>query len=223
MPRSNVLEFTSRFHPVISADPERVFRQNPDLVLASSTSNSEFTTLMRSSGVPVYRMFIDFTTLAQIEEYIRLIGYLTGEDERAEASARRFHADIERAKSLRPPGARPPRVLGLGGKYSYGAKTLFDDVVRAVGGVNVAAENGLTGYDQLSGEQIARWNPEWIIAGAGEGKTEEIRQRVLADPAVALTDAGKSGHVLAVENRVFLTMSPYAAGRATAIAEALWK
>jgi iron complex transport system substrate-binding protein len=220
---SNVLEQTGRFRPVIAADPERVLRQSPDLILVASSSRSDFTALLRTSGIPVYRMFIDFTTLEQIEEYIRLIGYLTGEDERAEAVARRFHAEIERAKSLRPPDARPPRILGLGGKYSYGSHTLFHDVVKAAGGVNVAAENGLKGYDLVNGEQIARWNPEWIVAGANGGKIEETQKRIFADPAVALTEAGRTGHVLVLEYRVFLPMSPYASVRVAALAEALWK
>ena len=111
----------------------------------------------------------------------------------------------------------------MGGKYSYGAKTLFNDVVRAVGGVNIAAENGLVGYDLVNGEQIARWNPEWIVAGAALGAIEQTRARILADPAVALTEAGKKGQVVVLENRVFLPMSPFSTIRATALAEALWK
>lgn len=220
---SNVLAQVTKFKPVISSDPEKVLRQNPDLIIVASSSRSDFTALIRTSGIPVYRMFIDFTKLDQIEEYIRLMGYLTGEDEVAEAAARRFHDDIERVKVLRPANARPPRILGLGGKYSYGEKTLFNDVVRAVGAVNIAAENGLVGYDLVNGEQIARWNPEWIVAGAAAGAIEQTRARILADPAVALTDAGRTGHVLVLENRIFLPMSPFSTVRATALAEALWK
>ena len=220
---SNVLEYTAKFRPVIATDPERVLRQNPDLIIVASSSLSNFTDLIRTSGIPVYRMFIDFTKLDQIEEYIRLIGYLTGEDDRAEAVAQRFHADIARAKALRPPAARTPRVLGLGGKYTYGTQTLFNDVIQTVGAINIAAQNGLKAYNQVNGEQIARWNPEWIIAGAQEGKIEETRNRILADPAVALTEAGRTGHVLVIENRIFLPMSPYSSLRVTAIAEALWQ
>jgi iron complex transport system substrate-binding protein len=220
---SNVLDFVSRFHPVIASDPERVLRQDPDLILVSSSSRNDFTSLVRSSGIPIYRMFIDFHTLEQIEQYIRLTGYLTGEDEHAEQVAERFHADVEHAKSMRPPNARRPRVMGLGGSYSYGAETLFDDIVNAVGGVNVAAAHGLKGYDLLNDEQIARWNPEWIIVGVAAGQLEATRDRILASPGIALTDAGRNKHVVLLENRVFLPMSPFTAQRVTAIAEALWK
>jgi len=220
---SNVLHQVLRFQPRVASTPENVLRLHPDLIVVSSSSSSDLTSLLRTTGIPVYRMFINFTTLAQIEEYIRLTGYLTGEDDAAETAAKKFHEDIERAKSMRPANVRPPRILGMGGQYSYGANTLFNDVVRAVGGVNIAAENGLVGYDLVTGEQIARWNPEWIVAGADHDAMEQTRARILADPAVALTEAGKRGQILVLENRTFLPMSPFSTIRATALAEALWR
>lgn len=222
---SNVLDLARRFRPVLAGDPERVLRQNPDLILVSSSSRSDFAGLIRPSGIPVYRMFVDFTTLDQIEEYIRLVGYLTGEDARAEEAAIRFHTTVEHARSMRRPGAAAPRVLGYTGQshYGYGAKTMFDDMVRVGGGVNVAAEHGLEGYDAINAEQIARWNPQWIVSGADFNQIDATRSRILADPGVALTDAGRTGHVLVLPNNVFLPMSPYAATRLTAISEALWK
>ena len=220
---SNVLEPVLKLKPVVATDPERVLRVNPDLIIVSSGGRSDYTSLVRSSGIPVYRMFIDFTTLAQVEDYIRLFGYLTGEDDRAEEVATRFHADIERAKALRPKNARKPRIMGLGKHYGYGSATLFNDIVKSLGGVNPAADAGVKGYDMVNAEQIARWNPEWIVSSASEGHVEETRKQILEDPGVALTDAGRSGHVLVLENRVFLPMSPYSTARVTAIAEALWK
>ena len=220
---SNVLDFTARFKPALAADPERVLRVNPDLIIVSSSSRVDFTSLMRTSGIPVYRMFIDFTKLEQIEEYIRLIGYLTGEEAHAEAVAAQFHGEIERARGRRPPNARPPRVLGYAGRYSYGSATLFDDIVKALGAVNPAAEAGLKGYEMVNSEQLARWNPDWILAGGNAGQLEQTRAGILADPGVALTEAGRNGRVLVMENQVFLPMSPYSAARVTAIAGALWR
>lgn len=220
---SNVLDFTAKFKPELASDPERLLRVNPDLIIVSSGSRVDFTSLVRSSGIPVYRMFIDFTKLEQVEEYIRLIGYLTGEDQCAETVARQFHTGVAHAAHRRPEGARRPRVLGMGGRFSYGSETLFDDIVKTVGAVNPAAEAGLKGYEMASSEQLARWNPEWIVAGASEGAIEQTRQRILADPGVALTEAGRKGQVVVLENRVFMPMSPYAAARVTALAEALWK
>jgi iron complex transport system substrate-binding protein len=220
---SNVFSFAERYKPVIASDPERVLRMNPDLVLASSSERSDFAAIVRQAGVPVYRMYTMFTTLAQVEEHIRLTGYLTGEDDQAEVEARRFRAAIDRARAMRPAHARPPRILGLGGSYSYGAETLFHDIVRTVGGINVGAEHGLKGYDSVNTEFIARWNPEWIVAGAAPGKIDQERRRILSEPGIAVTEAARTGHVLVLESRVFLPMSPYSTLLVTALAEALWK
>jgi iron complex transport system substrate-binding protein len=219
---SNVLEAVNKYKPVIAADPEKVLRANPDLIIVSSGGRSDYTSLVRSSGIPLYRMFIDFTTLEQVEDYIRLIGYLTGEDDRADEVAARFHADIQRARSLKPANARTPRVMGLGGQYSYGSHTLFDDIIKTLGAVNPSAQAGLKGYDMINGEQLARWNPDWIIAG-GNGSLDATRKRILADPGVALTEAGRRGQVLVMPNNLFLPMSPYAITRVNRIAEAIWK
>ena len=177
---------------------------------------------MRSTHAPIYRVFTTFTTLAQVAETIRLTGYLTGEDEAAAKEVNRFWNEIERAKGRRKPGARPPRILGFSGHSSYGTETLFDDVVRTLGGINVGAEGGLKGYDAINSEQIVRWNPEWIVAGADRGKTGQVLASLMADPAIAITPAARAGHILVFEFNVFLPTSPFTTMLVNAIAEAIY-
>jgi iron complex transport system substrate-binding protein len=217
---SNVLSHVARFHPAIASDAERTLRTEPDLALVSSTTRSDFPELLRAAGVPTYRMLTIFSTLAQIEDHIRLLGYLSGEDARAATQAARFHDAILRAAARRPAGAHP-RVLGLGGRYSYGAQTLFHDICRVLGAVNVSG-NDLVGYDSASAEQIIRWDPEWIIAGAEPGRIQETRQRLLEDPALAVTQAAARKQIVVLEHRVFLPLSPYTTLLIEAMADALY-
>src|SRR5580658_5140626 len=219
---SNVYADVEQFHPAIATDPERVVALDPDLMLVSSTGRADYTSLARSSGVPVYRMQTEFTTLDQVERSIRLVGYLTGDDAQADEAASRFHDAIEKAAALRPPNAPHPRILGLGGRYSYGKETLFQDIVTKLGGINVGAENGLVGYDSINFEQIIRWDPEWIVAGADTGKTQQVLANLLSDPAISLTQAARNGHIIVLENRVLLPMSPYTAVFVEALAEAIY-
>jgi iron complex transport system substrate-binding protein len=219
---SNVYDLVERFHPVIATDPERVLALNPDLMLVSSSGRADYTSLARSSGVPVYRMQTTFQTLDQVEQTIRLTGYLTGNDAAATEAAARFHQAIEQAKALRPSGAARPRILGLGGRYSYGTETLFNDIVKALGGINVGAENGLKGYDSVNFEQIIRWDPDWIFAGADTGQSKPLLATLLADPAISLTSAAKNGRIIVFDNRIFLPMSPYSTLLAGAMAEAIY-
>ena len=218
---SNVYREVQKFRPVVATDPERVLRLDPDLLLVSSSSRADFCALVRSTGAPIYRVFTTFTTLAQVAETIRLTGYLTGEDEAAAKEVNRFWSEIERAKGRRKPGARP-RILGFSGHSSYGTETLFDDVVRTLGGINVGAEGGLKGYVAINSEQIVRWNPEWIVAGSDRGKTGQVLASLMADPAIAVTAAARAGHILVFEFNVFLPTSPFTTMLVNAIAEAIY-
>lgn len=219
---SNVYDEVQRFRPTIATDPERVLALDPDLILVSSSGRADYTSLARSSGVPVYRMQTNFQTLAQVEQTLRLTGYLTGNDEAAAREVARFRDAIEKARAMRPAGAPKPRILGLGGRYVYGKETLFHDVVLTLGGVNVGAENGVKGYDSVNFEQIVRWDPEWIVAGSEPGKTHEVLANLLSDPAISVTQAARSGHILVLENHVFLPMSPYTRLFVEALAIALY-
>ena len=220
---SNVYELAGLYRPVVASDPERVLRADPDLVLTPVDARSDIPGLLRAAGIPVYRMYTMFTTLRSIEDHIRLVGYLTGEDARAQAEILRFRSVVAEAAARRPAGTRAPRVLGLGGTYSYGSQTLFTDILRVLGAENIAATHGLVGYDRVTDEHIVRWNPEWIVAGADRGDVDAARDRLLANPAIAATDAVRRGQVVVLENHVFLPLSPFTAALVDALSLALYR
>jgi len=219
---SNVYDLARAHAPIVATDVERILRSDPDLVFAPAEARSDVPALLRAAGVPVYRIPTMFPTLASIEEHIRLVGYLSGEDARAEAEARRFRAAIDRAASRKPAGTQAPRVMGFGGLYSYGSDTLFHDILRVLGAENVAATHGFVGYDRVTDEHIVRWDPEWIVAGADRGLVPQVRQRLLAHPAIGATTAARRGQVLVFEHHVFLPLSPLTARFVEALAEALY-
>lgn len=219
---SNVTDLASAHRPVIAGDPEAVLRARPDLVLTPADARADIPGLLRAAGVPVYRIYTMFETLDAIEQHIRLIGYLTGEDARAEQVAREFRASIARAAARRPAGARPPRVMGFNAAYSYGRETLFSDITRVLGAENVAATHGFVSYDRVTDEHIVRWDPEWIIAGADVGDIEGTRARLLARPSIAATTAAQRGQVVVLDYRVFLPLSPFTTRFVEALAELLY-
>jgi iron complex transport system substrate-binding protein len=218
---SNVTAFVERYRPVVSSDAEALVRLRPDLIIAPASARADAISLLRHAGLPVYRVYTMFATLAAIEDHLRLVGYLTGEDLRAEEEARRFQSVVARAAARRPAGARP-EVLGLGGAYSYGSHTLFADILRVLGAENVAARHGLIGYDRITDEHIVRWDPEWIVAGADRGTVRETHARLLARPAIAATRAARNGRVIVFENQIFLPLSPFTAQLTNALSLALY-
>lgn len=208
---SNVLGLVNARGLVVAANAEAILSATPDLVVSAMSTPAEQVGLLRHTGVPVYRLFTMLDTLEAIEAHIRLFGYLTGEDTRAALEAGRFRDAITRAAAMRPANAPAPRVLGIGGAYSYGQRTLFTDILRRLGAENVAATHGLIGYDRVGPEQIAHWDPDWIVAGAPPGREQAMREQLLRQPAIAATRAAARGQIVVLDNRVFLPLSPYTA------------
>ncbi len=219
---SNVYSYVGKFHPAIASDPERVLRLDPDLIFVSSTARADFISLVRNTGVPTYRMFTMFTNLDQVADGIRAVGYLTGADEAARNEEARFRSGLATALAMRTPGAARPRILGLGGSACYGRDTLFNDIVEKLGGINVGAEGGVKGYENVGSEIILRWDPEWIVTAADPGKSEQARAKLLADPAIALTQAARQGHILVFDNRILFPMSPFTLALVNAMADKLY-
>ena len=193
-----------------SESAEVVLSLHPDLVITGTHVRAEWLDLLRRGDVPTYRLEHNLVKLSQIGGLIRRIGFLTGSDERAGKLVQLFQERIERARKRRPLHATShPRILGYDRSLSssYGINTLFHDVVTTLGGINVGAERGLERYDGISFEQIAAWDPEWIVTGADPGRQEDVRQALLGNPGVAATSAARDGKLLILPQEVFLSMS----------------
>lgn len=219
---SNVYEWAEKYRPAVAENPEILIRLDPELVMAGGEGSADFSDILRNAGLPVFRVFTMFTTLDEVGKTILLTGYLTGHDAESNRAYREFQAAVERAGARKPRGAPHARILGFGGRYSYGDRTLFHDIVRALGAVNVGAEHGLHGYDAISTEQVLRWDPEWIVSGSAKGKSAETLQRFLDDPAIRLTTAARKGQILVFENHVFLPMSPFTVLLLDALSESIY-
>ena len=136
----------------------------------------------------------------------------------------RFRGTVTQAAARRPANMAAPRVLGfgLGGGYSYGSRTLFNDILRVLGAENVSATHGLVGYDRASDERIVGWNPDWIVASADPGMADRTRASLLARPSIAETDAARLGHIVILDNRVFLPLSPFTSALVESLSRALY-
>ncbi len=204
-------------------DGEALLRSRPDLLLASHTARADLVALARAAGIPTFRLQTVFDDFDQIVEGLRTVGRLTGEERAAEREIARFRARVAAAAARRPASAPRPRVLvyvALSG--TFGAGSLFDHILTELGAVNVAAEQGIGPHGMISGEQIAAWDPDWIIADSPAEENVAVRRRLLGQPGVAVTVAGRSGQILVLDHRRFITMSHHAAGLIEAVGAALY-
>ena len=222
---SNIVEIVRRYNIPSIRDAEYAIRLDPDLLLISNISRADFTDLVRQGGIPTYSMSTVFSSLDEISAGLRTIGELTGEPEAAATAIAELEAAIEAAVSKRPAATQhsPPRVLALSGfSYSSGKGSLFEDIVEVLGAINVGSEQGLGAWGKVGSEQIAGWNPDWIVSGTGGAERSDVLRKLLADPAIATTTAGRKAQVLVVEDHYYLTMSQHVVHLVNAIAEALY-
>lgn len=207
----------------ISSDPESVLRKRPQLLLVSHAARAEFVELVRSAGTPVFRMLTVAENFEQVEDGLRTVGHLTGEDEAANGVVRRLQERLARARSRRAPAAASPRVLVYSGSaFTMGRGSLMDSMLRDLGAVNIAAERGVGPVGSITSEHVAAWNPEWIIASAEPGTESSVRAKLQADVGVNVTVAGRKRQFVILENRAYLSMSHHAVEAMEAISAALY-
>jgi cobalamin transport system substrate-binding protein len=204
---SNVVEEARRIPGRTTQGPEQILQFSPDLIFVASYSRAEAVELLKASQAPVFR-FANFDSIADVKSNIRTIGYATGMDAAAEKLIRQMDTDLAAVGDhISRSGARL-RVMSydqLG--YTAGSNTIFDDVVRAAGAVNICAEQGIKGFAQINSEKLLEWQPDFLITGANRGEEKSVRDRLLEDPAVEASRAGRAGHIIVIDNRHFLTVS----------------
>ena len=204
-------------------DGEALLRRRPDLLLVSHTARADLIALARAADIPTFRLLTIFEDFSQITDGLETVGRVTGEERAAERVIARFRERVDAALARRPATGPPPRALVyVGFSGTFGTGSLYDHILTELGAVNVAAEQGIGPHGTISGEQIAAWDPDWIIADAPAGEEDAVRRRLLGQPGVAVTVAGRSGQILVLDHRRFITMSHHAAGLLETVAAALY-
>jgi cobalamin transport system substrate-binding protein len=219
---SNVVEEARQIPGRATQGTEQILQFKPDLIFVASYSRAESVELLKASKAPVFR-FANFDSIADIKSNIRTVGYATGTDAAAEKLIRQMDTDLAAVSARIPKGESPLRVMSydqLG--YTAGSNTIFDDVVRAAGAVNVCAEQGIKGFAKINSEKILEWQPDFLITGANRGKEKSVRDRLLEDPAVATSRAGRAGRIVVIDSRHFLTVSHHVMGFVEDLAKGIY-
>jgi iron complex transport system substrate-binding protein len=202
--------------------PEDILALKPDLVFIASYTRSEMGTLLRAAHAPVYR-FSNFDRIEDVVNNVRQLGYLIGEDDAAARVVNDMNERLTRARARAAASGRRPRIMTYDGSgYTAGSNTLFDDVIRQAGGVNVSAEHGAKGFGRVSGEQILEWQPEYLICGVKPGEEAIVRRRLMDNPAIATSTAVKSGRLILMDTRIFLTTSHHVVKAVETLVDALY-
>jgi iron complex transport system substrate-binding protein len=206
---SNVVDKASQIEGRTTEGAEQILKLNADLIFAASYSRAETVKLLQESKAPVFR-FANFDSIADVIANIRTVGYATGCDAEAEKLIKEMNEKLDALRAQASQSQLAPRVMSYDrAGYTAGANTLFDDLLRAAGAVNVSAEKGLNGFSTVSVEKIAEWQPDVIVTGENRTQMENARKELLSNPVIASSPAGRAGRILVMDNRHFLTVSQF--------------
>lgn len=144
---------------------EEVLAQRPDLVLAGTYSTPAARELLRELGAPML-VFAPASNFAEIRSETRRMARALGAEARADALL--AHMDATLADLARSRPERRIRVAAWSGDgYVPGRDTLFNVLLDAAGGVNIAAPPG----DRSSSfdiEQLLMAHPDVLAYAADE-------------------------------------------------------
>jgi iron complex transport system substrate-binding protein len=211
---SAVLGHVEKHQPVIAKDQAAIESVKPDLVIATDSIPLGVVEGLKAAGIPVFRLWTNVTRLEQVADNITVVGYLTGQDESARRERERLEREIAgieaqcRTSKVFP---APARVYGVSMEgFTFGENTLFQDVIRRIGAVNVAAENGVPAYDPVTSDDIARFNPGWVFtwsAPGAENHEKELR-RWINDAKLGVTPAAKANRIIVSDGKDIFLLSP---------------
>ncbi len=200
---------------------EGVLSLKPTLVLAT-TAAGPATTLdqLKATGIEV----LVLPDRYDYESVVAKIGKLTGKTEEARAMVDQGRADMASlAAKLAAVPARP-RVLfllsmGGGAPQAAGTGTAADGIIKLAGGTN--AVEGYNGYRPLTPEAVIASRADFVLVTRQTVEAMGSIEKILAQPALSQTPAGKAGRILQFDTLLLLGFGPRTPEAATQLAAAL--
>ena len=220
---------TSEGHAV---NAEAVMAQRPTVILTDgSMGPRDVVEQLADTGVPV--IFVsNEPSFAGAADLAREVGAALGLPETGEALAQRTATEVEQAvasaQALKPAG-EPLRMVFLyirgnsGIYYLFGEESGASELIRAVGGTDVAGELGWTEMQPLTDEAMVAAAPDLILVMTHGLESAGGVDGLLADkPAIALTPAGLRRRLVDMADADILSFGPRSAGVVTALARAIY-
>ena len=180
---------------------EELVKAKPDIVFTPLNDKS----VDKISGLNIPTVQLNFTDFKSLKECISLTGEILGEDSKKRADSYISYLDSKinaiSGITSKIPKEQKPKVLhvtSLSPITVDGGSTIISSWIEMAGGIN-AAEEVKGNNEEVSLEQILKWNPDVIILSSNtlmkvsNGK-KNINQ-LLTDPAWKQVNAVKNGKV----------------------------
>lgn len=214
-------------------NPEAVLALKPTLVISDgSVGPLDSFQQLRDAGITV--VFVgDLTGFDGAQEMARQVGAAVGLADAGERLAQRIGDEVAQVRAqieaIAPPEGERLRMVFLylrgsaGVYYVFGSSSGAGDLIRALGGVDAAADAGIGDMAPLTDEAMLAVNPDLILVMTRGLESVGGVEALIADrPAIALTQAGVNRRVVDMEDREILAFGPRSAAVLDALARAIY-
>lgn len=204
--------------------PEGVLSVNPTALLVIDGSGPpEVLEVLEQSGVP-YQTVPEGYSHQGILTKVTVIGDALGIPEKAADLVAKLDAELTAAEDATKDIETPKRVLFIlsmrtGKIQASGSGTAADAIITLAGAQNAITE--YDGYKALTEEAIINARPD-VILMMDRGDHGAVDDELFANPAIALTPAGRDHAVIRMNGAYLLNFGPRAAAAIHDLATALY-
>jgi iron complex transport system substrate-binding protein len=174
--------------PINYGNAEDVFAEKPDFVLAGTYTTPATRRLLKQVGIPMLEI-PPANNFDEIRTTTRSVARALGQDVLGAELIAKMDATLKELGAAE--ATRTIRVAAWNGGGSVpGRGTLFDAVLTAAGGVNIASSEGLNdGSFDL--EQLLQARPDVLVYGSDSTLTPSLHSDLAAHPLILKLWAGR--------------------------------
>jgi iron complex transport system substrate-binding protein len=204
--------------------PEKVLELKPDLVIIdASTGPKAAIETIRKAGISVVET-PESWSLNDLPEKVRAVGKAVGAYAQAELLVQQMESSLKTSRVNNSPRVAFLYLRGTSAVYLIGGSgSGADSLLKAVGAVDVGAQNLDRPFNSLTAESLAALNPDLILVMSKGLESVGGVQGLLKLPGVAQTNAGKNAAVIDVDDSLLLSFGPRTPALVQALATALSK
>lgn len=194
-----------------SLSAEGAISQKPTLILGTTEAGPPAAIKqLRDTGISTLILEAD-PSVQGAKNKILAIGKVFGVSAKAEVLARGIDLDLSQAKAYFTQIKRKPKVLfvyarGAGTILASGTGSSADGMIGLSGAVN--AITAYTGYKPLTSEAVVAAQPDVVLFLSEGLQSIGGVDGALKLPGIALTPAGKSGRIVAMDDLYLLSFGP---------------
>jgi iron complex transport system substrate-binding protein len=183
---------------------EQVVALEPS-VFVTAGNNKDAADQLATLGVPT--VCLSFETPEDFNNALTIIGELLGNEEEAATAVQYFtsmtQSITDQTQNLADSSKPTVMFASYGAQKKYALQTpgegmLQNNMIEMSGGISVSADQP-GGWNQISMEQVAAWNPDIVIVTsyASNVSTTDLKNQIMSDDAWNVTNAKLDGKVYA--------------------------